>query len=287
MKKLEHIALLCDLSEMDEIMLSYLEKLDTKQDFQSLTLVHFVEVDELTEEIKALIPDSDKSIEKIIEEELRETCDRIFQRKHDQVNIHVHQGGNVDDLSEWVDSQNFDALVVGKKSSYHGSGIFASQLVRLTTTSIMIIPESARSDIRKIVLPIDFSKYTRAVLEIGSILGKSSDSHLLPIHIIRLSPHYFPLLKEDDSIKKEMEKSAIKKYEKEANRLNISAPLNIAHETDQHTSKVIYRYAMKENADLIIVGKKGRHHSEELLIGGVTEQLISSDKHIPVLIMHS
>lgn len=287
MKKLKHIALLCDLSEMDEVMLSYLEKLDAKQDFESLTLVHFVEVDDLTEEIKSLVPDSDKSIEKIIEEELRETCDRIFQRKHDQVHIHVHQGGNVDDLSEWVDSQHFDVLVIGKKSSYHGSGIFASQLVRLTTCSVMVLPESSRSDIRKIVVPVDFSKYTRALLEMGSTLASGSQSELLPIHIIRLSKHYFPLLKEDDSIKKEMVKSAEKKYNKEAQRLKISEPLKISHETEQHTSKVIYRYAMKENADLIIVGKKGKHHSEELLIGSVPEQLIATDKHIPVLIMHA
>ena len=64
---LSKIAVLLDLTEMDAILLNYIKKLHESYRFESVLLMHFVEVEEFPHEIYDMYPELNDPIEKIID----------------------------------------------------------------------------------------------------------------------------------------------------------------------------------------------------------------------------
>ena len=281
---LSKIAVLLDLTEMDAILLNYIKKLHENYGFQSVELMHFVEVEEFPHDIYDMYPELNDPIEKVIEEEIREQASECLEHCKGIANVHVHGGGKVDEFIEWVQDQDFDLVVMGKKSALHGAGIFSSKLVRLLNTNMLFVTDIARGDIKKVMAPIDFSSYTTAALKVAKEAAKTLDAELIPVHVIKLGKRYFPVDEKPDELYKMLAKEAKKKYARLKEKLKLSEDCIYINELDQHVSKTIYNHAVFQSADLMVIGHKGKTSGSELLLGSVAERLIAHDKSIPVLI---
>ncbi|MGF7138303.1 universal stress protein [Roseimarinus sediminis] len=281
---LSKIAVLLDLSEMDAILLNYIKKLHESYGFESVLLIHFVEVEEFPHEIYDMYPELNDPIEKIIEDEIREQAADCLDECKAIANVHVHGGGKVDEFIEWVQEQDFDLVVMGKKSALHGAGIFSGKLVRLLNTNMLFVTDIARGAIHKIMVPIDFSSYTTATLRVAREAAKMLNAELIPVHIIKIGKRYFPVDEEPDELYKMLEKEAKKKYTRLKEKLKLTEDCVYINELDQHVSKTIYNHAVFQSVDLMIIGHKGKTSGSELLLGSVAERMIAHDKSIPVLI---
>lgn len=282
---LNHVALLLDLSDMDTILLNYVERLNEVYHFKSLTLVHFVEVTEFPKEIVALFPDLKKPVESVIELELMEQMERCSPNCSQSGSVYVHGGGKIEEFLDWMNAQDFDLVVVGKKSLYHGSGIFSGKIVRLTDCNTLFVTEMARGDIYKVMIPIDFSVYTQNALKLGQEIGTLLKAELLPVHVIKVGMQYFPLVKNRSELYAYFEKEAKTRFEKYRSKLKLTEDCFLLEGDDQHLSKMLYEKAISLSIDLIVVGAKGKADDSDLLIGSVAERLIASEKNIPVLIV--
>lgn len=281
---LSKIAVLLDLTEMDAILLNYVKKLHESYRFESVRLIHFVEVEEFPHDIYDMYPELNDPIEKIIEDEIREQASECLGHCEGVADVHVHGGGKVDEFIEWMQLQDFDLVVMGKKSALHGAGIFSSKLVRLLNTNMLFVTDIARGDIHKIMVPIDFSSYTTDVMKIAKEAAKKLGAELMPTHVIKLGKRYFPVDEKPDELYKMLVKEAKKKYAHLKEKLKLSEECVYINEVDQHVSKTIYNQAVFQSADLLVIGHKGKTSGSELLLGSVAERLIAHDKSIPVLI---
>lgn len=281
---LSKIAILLDMSEMDTILLNYIKRMHEKYRFDQVHLIHFIEVEEFPREIYEMYPGLNEPIEKLIAEEIEEQTASCMPECSNVVKVHVHGGGKVDDFLEWMQQQNYDMIVMGKKSALHGAGIFSGKLVRLLNTNMLFVTDIARGDIHKILAPIDFSSYTAATLRLANEAAALLGAELIPVHIVKIGKRYFPVDENPNELFKMLEKEAKKQYIKLKEKLKISEACIYISEADQHVSKTIYNQAIFQSADLIIIGHKGKTSDSELLIGSVAERLIAHDKSIPVLI---
>lgn len=283
---LSNIALLLDLSEMDNILLNYIKRLNEKYHFKSVHLIHFMEVEEMPPEILNLFPDMDQSVDEMIAQEMREQIDECMPDCGEVADVYVHKGGKMEAFLEWMDNQNFDLVVLGKKAAIHGSGIFPSKMVRLLDVNTLFVSEMARGDIHKIMVPIDFSEYTNNALKVAKEASDLLSTELIPVHGIKVNMLYYPYVKNKEELQDHFIKAAKKKYEKLKEKLKIKSDCQyFVLAEDGHISKTIYDQATFQSADLIVVGNKGKADSSDLLIGSVAERLISHDKNIPVLIV--
>lgn len=281
MKNLKNIALCVDLTDMDNLLLSYIKKLDDAFEFKSLTILHLIELEEFPDSIQSMLPNLGKSINQVIESEIKEKVDETF-KEGSNIQIHVHSGGNVEDFANYIDSKKFDLLLLGKKSSHYGAGILSGRLARLTACDTLFLPEIAVPTFAKITLALDFSSYTEKLLQLGTSLSKKVHSEILPVHVIKLGVQYFPYIKNYKKISEELEKEALKDFKKLQKRFHLHAPLTIVKDNEQHISRLIYQNAVLNASNLIIVGNKGKKNEGDLLIGSVAEQLIAYDKNLPV-----
>lgn len=285
MKSLKNIALCLDLTEMDSLLLNYLKKLDEAFPIAKLTLLHLIELEEFSEQITSLVPGLGKSIDQVIESEIREKAAQYFGEAANRIQIHVHSGGDVESFANYIDGQKFDLLMLGKKHTQFGEGILSGKLVRLTSCDTLFLPETASPIFEEVVVALDFSAYTDKVLQVAIGLQNKANSHLHAFHVIKIGIRYFPYIKNPDKLHEELEKEALKRYKKLQEKYRLDSPLTLIKDNEHHISRLLYNQAILSSANLIIVGNKGQKDEGDLLIGSVAEQLIAHDKNLPVWIV--
>ena len=286
MKKLDHIGLFADLSKMDRLLLNYIKLLDDNFNFSKLTVIHYVALDAYSLELQELIPELGEPFEDVLKKEIQSNINEIFGGPRDSIAVHIESGGSVSKLVDYVNNQNFDLIVMGNKAHYKGSGSLGGKVVRLCNTNFMFIPENSRPSIQKVVVPLDFSPYSGKAMEVALEIANKTGSELLPISVLKAAVRYFPYIKARPSVEKSLREKHQKTYSKLQKKLGIDAELEIIiPNDDEHTSKLIYDYALTNSADMVVMGNKGRADNEGLLIGSVTERLIANDKVLPVLVV--
>ncbi|WP_186753571.1 universal stress protein [Echinicola salinicaeni] len=286
MRNIKNIAVCLDLTEMDGILLTYLKRLHDLIPFQNLTLLHLMELEQLPDDISTVIPKLGKSLDQIIENELLETAQEHFpQANGPNINCHIHTNPDVEDFTEYIDSQDYSVIIYGKKTSYMGSGILSAKLVRLSNCNTLFVPEIGLPVFENVTIAIDFSSYTDKIIPIAKRFQETAKSNIHPVSILKIGRQYFPYIKNYQQISKDMEKDTLHKYKKLQKKHDFNPPLSIIKDNEQNIGKLIYTFAVHTSSNLIIVGNKGKNDEGDLLIGSVTEQLISHDKNLPVLIV--
>jgi len=285
MRKLSNIGLFIDLSDLDVLLLQYIKKLDEVFQFDRLTLIHFVALEEVSKEIGDMLPYLDKSLDEILEEEVLEKVVEVFGEQKSSIQTKIYSGGQLDQLVEWVDAQKFDLVLLGKKSVHGGTGVFSSKVLRLTASDTLFIPETAKARIDKIALPLDFSDYTEGVVSLAKSLAAHTGASILPVHVLKVGRQYFPYIRKSSEFHETLHKKAVSHYQKLKKKEGLPDSLEIIQGQDEPVSRSIYDYAIRKGADLIVLGNKGKTDDDTLLIGSVAERMIASDKHLPVLIV--
>ncbi|MGV4414567.1 universal stress protein [Chryseobacterium sp. T1] len=140
---------------------------------------------------------------------------------------------------------------------------------------------------KTIILPLDFSDKTDALLDYAVNFAKDLNAKISLIHVTPsdvgfivgdMGFQYFP----------ELEKSEIKFELQELNRLEqrvISQGVEADHLLKQGiAADVILEYATEKNADYIVMGSHGRSGMYDVFIGSLTKDL-TKKSHIPVLVV--
>jgi len=285
MKPLKNIGIFLDLSETDEFLLRYFKRLDDVFDFDSLTLVHFVALDSDSAEIASLAQQLPKPLEEVLEDELLELVEKVFGAKKSSIHIKIAMGGKLDELVKWVDAQQFNMVVLGKKAQELGTGVFSSKVIRLTDSDCLFIPEDAKTDFKSIVLALDFSDYSEKVIRRGMILSKKLSSRLIPIHVLKSGFQYIPYFTNQEKYQKTLRSKAESDFRKIQKKTGLTEDLIYVEDEGIPISRMLHEYSAKHQANLIIIGNKGIGDEDDLLIGSVADRLITAERKIPILIV--
>lgn len=285
MNQLNNIAIFLDLTEMDDLMLRYLRNLDRYFSFQSITIVHYVNLDFFPMEVQNLLPQTGKSLDEILREEVQVKLEKEFIRDLERFNIHIYSQTRMEGFVEWLDNQKYDLMILGKKAIFEGTGSFSTKVTRLCNTDVLLIPESTKEKIEKILLPMDFSSYTKKLLEFSQYLANQTKAELIPVHVTKTSTQYFPFISNKPEYEEIHKTKAIQEYKKLQSKSSKLPELIILPRKGYHVSKIIYDYALIESVSMILIGLKGNNDEDDLLIGSVAERLISNEKSIPIMIL--
>ena len=108
MKKLKNIGLLIDLSDLDILLLEYIQKLDEVFDFEQLTLIHFVALEEVSKEmagkVKVVKVDVDANPEITTKYQIQAMPTLIMLKDGEVVGRHTGALVQKSKLSAWINS---------------------------------------------------------------------------------------------------------------------------------------------------------------------------------------
>lgn len=177
---------------------------------------------------------------------------------------------------------NADLIVMGSRGltglKHVLMGSVAERTVRTATCPVLTVKSEIGSafQLRKILVPMDFSETAQRALEVAKQLAKSAG----PAHLILMHAYYVPieleqyLVQQGDPVLERLTESVTADLEKILTSLQkdgISAEYVASRGAPDH---LIVELAKEKHADLIVMGTHGRRGLSHLLLGSVAERVV-------------
>ncbi len=220
-----------------------------------------------------------------------------IHNKHKHVkfkNVMVRGISPAEEILRYAGENNVDLIVMGTHGrsglSHFLLGSVAEKVIRHMPCPVMTIRYRDGEDdqvpsFKRIVVPIDFSAYSKQAVNYAVEIASKFDATLEFIHVIEEQIHPAYYVTGESSIfelipdLRERSIDAMKEFVEEA------IPKGLAHTfhvREGRAYQAIVKFAEEQNADLIVIATHGLSGLDYLLLGSTTEKVVRKSK-TPVL----
>jgi nucleotide-binding universal stress UspA family protein len=276
-----------DLTEMDDILI---KKTAVFAKFLGIQKVYFVHVSknlEIPRDILDKYPDllapTDESIEAIIKTKLKE---HSFPEEM-ETEVFVDEGSHpLDSFLRWAKIKDADLIIMGRKDTMPGHGVLADGVAKKAPCSVLLVQEKRPIKFpKKILIATDFSSHNHLIYEFAEQITDKLGAELVPLHLYEV-PHGYSktgkTYEEFSEIMKENAKNDFRKFVSKHNHPELECEMIL--NDGKNAWNLILEFATKIEADMILLGSRGRTTSAAVLLGSTAEKLIHVNKYLPMLI---
>lgn len=276
-----------DMTEMDAVLLKYVSYLSEILSPEHFYFVHNIKQSKLYNIYEDLLEEENLTVEDLIEKALKETISESYTGKTDFTSIITTDEYTESILSHLAKKYKIDMLMIGYKNEFQGTGALTQKLAKMLNAHLMLIPEEAQNQLKKVLVPTDYSSSSVEGFMAAKELTENSDNKLIQgLHVYSIPSYFFPYINtrkaESKTIAhlKEKEKSFLKKH-----KLKDQVGFKNINKEDSSVVEIIKDEALKNSFDLIIVTAHGANTITSLFLGSVTNELITSSSYKPVLVI--
>jgi nucleotide-binding universal stress UspA family protein len=188
-------------------------------------------------------------------------------------------------IIQYAETQGIDLIVMGT----HGRrglghlflGSIAEEVVRLAPCPVFTIRECKEPmpavEVKRILVPIDFSEYSKKALSYAKELAVIYGAHLQLLHVFEepIYPKFYNAYSafnyvSMDEVRPEVEKE-MEQFLKETCGADVAADINVIN---GRAARDIVKFAESNGTDLIVIATHGLTGIKHLLIGSVTEKVV-------------
>lgn len=246
------------------------------QKFQAqITLLHVVTLfHEDVEEEKRL-----KNYEKRIQGKLKDHKSEATKKGIGVESVLLRGFSASDKVLEYIDQNKFDLVVMGS----HGrtgikhllQGSVSERVVRLSSIPVLTIHHSEKKFSPKTILvPIDFSKFSKIVVNRGKYWAELFDAKVIFLHVVEQVVHpafYAASIESMFQIDRNLKERTTKKLKEFTGKSGISAEYLVAEGKAYHE---IVECANEKNVDLIVIATRGLTGLDYFLMGSTAERVV-------------
>lgn len=289
----ERLLVALELGKTDETILNYLNFLAKNFKVTDIAIYHVIpKLTLLGNQLKSSPVLGDFKLNNEVIKALNAEIDNQFNGYKDtDVVFDIREGNPLEELIKEDKLLEPDIVLVGKNPSTSSHGITVKNIVRRLQAHTWIVPMGAPARIKHILVPIDYSKHSIRALKTAVNIKNKLDH---PVKITALNVYDTPDFSAYKISRSEEQLNAIILEQKQA-AANDFITSNIGNDEDvnlvlkEHKAPgighYIRDYAETKDVNLIIMGAKGHSQVELLLMGSVTEKVISLDHQIPMLVV--
>lgn len=208
---------------------------------------------------------------------------------------------NTRSIIEYIDENNVDLLILGKKKNAESFSSFASTLARKALCSILLVPEKASPKISKIIVPVDFSKNSAEALNVALNFDKVIDKLEINVnedvkvnvnHVYAPPPGELVDAMTNEQLKNELFELVDKELDDEyrnfmklINGFETEIERYFTPNINFTGAEITLGLAKKICCDLIVCGATGKGNFDRILMGSFAEKLIQYNDSIPMLVV--
>lgn len=209
-----------------------------------------------------------------------------------RMKLEVQEGNPLERMLEEAEDRNVDLLVIGQRSGSGEHGIVARNLARRVSGNALIVPEKSKRRLSRILVPIDFSENSTRALEVALEMKERLGDKLevLAAHVYEMpNLSIYKVQKTFDQLKSMVEDDRRQAFddfmEDKFPAYQHDVELVMIEREMPGIARYILDYAEDSEVDMILIGAKGHSTVERLLLGSVTEKLVSLNESIPTLVV--
>ncbi len=281
-----------DFTLMDRAILEYLDMICDKIKPLKIYFTHIHRNLSVPDYIVKEFPQFREPLDEKMKKEMQEKVERFFPKvnKYD-VEYEVIEGSPLKELLHRIEVKNIDLLFMGRKDQLPGNGVVPRQVARSCKSSVWFIPESGKQTLSNIVVPIDFSDYSKLAMEEALKIAATQDNvNIYPLHLYDMPNFGAGVTYGKEKLEPMIRSNAVDTYNEFISTLNTDA-YSIApiFKLDPHYQgvKLVKEVVHQKNASLIIVGSQGKTGLKRWWLGSFTEKLIEANTDTPLLVIKS
>jgi nucleotide-binding universal stress UspA family protein len=244
--------------------------------------------DSLLKEFPGLLDKAVKERQELLEADVKNNFK--YSEVKITVNVIVEHGQVTKNLLKIASEEKVDLIVLGRKNEKKGGGVLLNRIARRAGCSLLIVPKGAEFKTDTILVPTDFSDYSKQAMDKAISFARKSKSHVKivvqNVYIVPTGYHYTGKSFEEFGVI--MKENAKKDYHVFINQFDIEGfDVVDVYSLDKDDDIItdIFRSAKTRKANLIIIGAKGRTATTALFIGSKAEKLIQLESHTPLLVI--
>jgi nucleotide-binding universal stress UspA family protein len=278
-----------DNSLIDKTVIQYTDFLANVMSPEKIYFVHIRKSLDVPDSVKQKFPELGQPIDERIRKELQTEVKKYFV-DHEQFDIDyiVIEGNPFEELLNWSRIKNIDLIISGRKKELKGSGVLPQKLARKSNCSLLFVPEKPNFHLQEIFVPLDFSEHSESAFEFALNIAKTDEAstlHLLHVYHIPYGYHQTRMQRDYSAA---LIEEATDQYNKMLSKFEIGdTHLSPVFHYDEHDriAEIISETANKRNADIIIIGSRGKSNFVSQLLGSITEKLLKTENSVALMLV--
>jgi nucleotide-binding universal stress UspA family protein len=290
MQPIKKMIVCLDQTSLDQTLLEYAAFLaktnQTKKIYFSSVIKNLSIPKEVLEEfpnlIENMISERKEAMKKIVNQFFPEI-------KGLSVNFVVKEGTLSKKILKLAKEKSADLILIGRKVMLPGTGVASQRLARRASCSLLIVPEGIKPGLKKLLVPIDFSDFSKDALEEAVDLAEKQGDKVEIIcqNVFSVPSAYHFTGKSYQEFSEIMKMHAEINFKKFIRKIDTRAikisPVYTLDDNDDPVEEIVAK-ALEIKADAIIIGAKGKTASTALFIGSMAERLIQYNDKLPLLV---
>lgn len=238
-------------------------------------------IEEFPNLVENMITERQEQMESVVNE-------RFPKIKGISVSYIVKEGSLSKKILKLSEEKSADMIIIGRKVQLQGTGIASMRLARRASCSLLIVPEGSEPKMRKLLVPSDFSDYSKDALEEAIMIAeRHGDVEIVCQNVFSVPSGYHFTGKTYEEFTAIMKMHAEISYKKFIRKIDTKGkkitPIYTQDKTDDPVQEIV-SMALETGADGIIIGAKGRTATTALFIGSIAERLIQFNDSLPLMV---
>ncbi len=255
MKRLEDWFVCLDLTSMDDILIGYANFLTTEIKPQKITFIHVIKSADVADDMVQLFPELQdrKDFDEVIRKDLQQKIDNYFKESQVETELIIETGRPTDQIVEKMNNLKPDVTIMGKKAGYTGKGVIPRKIMKYVSSSILFVPESARYQLSKALVPTDFSEQSAKAIHMAHEMTEENGGYVVAQNVYNYPAQFFPYLPDEDEEEK-MNQYLKNKKEEFIEKYSIPDNVDFVFSLNVEGSKMdqIYDLVIQEQIDMIV-----------------------------------
>jgi len=288
MEKYQRILVCLDQSDRDINLIKVASKI-CEFSPREITFVNVLREFALPDQLKKEFPNfMDKAVSER-KTEIRESVKEHFSWPDVDVNIKILRGQPAKAILKFAGSNDIDLIISGRKTK-DTLGVVRSRLARRADCSFLMIAEGRQLDLERILVPIDFSKFSKnAILkavDLAKLVPNEVEIYAQNIYAVPSGYHYAgKTFKEFAQIMKDNAMKDFESFMKTVDTGGKEIKPIYSHDDNENFVSDVRDQARELGASLIILGAKGQTSTSALLIGSKAERLVMMETECSMLLV--
>lgn len=239
-------------------------------------------LDEFPNLIENMINERKEAMEKLV-------GDHFKDLKGISISFVVKEGNLSKKILKLAEEKSSDMIIIGRKVDLPGTGVASQRLARRASCSLLIVPEGSKPRINKLLVPSDFSDYSKDALEeaIMIVAKHGGKAEIVCQNVFSVPTGYHFTGKSYEEFTEIMKMHAEINFKKFIRKIDTKGiqitPIYTKDDDDDPVQEIVSK-ALEIEADGIIIGAKGRTAATALFIGSMAERLIQFNDSLPLLV---
>lgn len=283
-----------EMGAADDAVLRYLDFFTGTVPVKNIRMLHVLPTFELfqgtfNQEVQAGL--GHLTLNKEIIAEMRRRIARHPLSENSNLAFDIREGRPLQALLEEAAEFAADLIAIGQSREPGDHGILAANLARKAKGNVLIVPEGTRSQIKHIIVPVDFSPYSVKALQTAIRLRKSLHNapRITCLNVFELPNLNIYLVEKIEDVRRIVHEDRLASFrlfldtfaKSDAEQIEIE----IVERQFGSIASYISAFTEKTQGDMIIMGAKGHSAVERVLLGSVTERLLGVNPGMPILLV--